>query len=50
MMGSRQAAQGNLFYGVSLADHIEQDHMIWAIHRLVHLGSISQHLAPVGRW
>ena len=46
MMGSRQVAQGALFYEFSLEDHVPQDHLIRAIDRFVDLGGIRQHLAP----
>ena len=46
MMGSRQMAQGALFYEFSLEDHVPQDHLIHAIDRFVDLGHIRQHLAP----
>lgn len=46
MMGSRQVAQGVLFYEFSLEDHVPQDHLIRAIDRFVDLGGIRQHLAP----
>jgi hypothetical protein len=44
MMGSRQVAQGALFYEFSLEDHVPQDHLIRAIDRFVDLGGIRQHL------
>ena len=46
MMGSRQVAQGALFYEFSLEEHVPQDHLIRAIDRFVDLGGIRQHLAP----
>ena len=46
MMGSRQVAQGALFYEFSLEDHVPQDHLIRAIDRFVDLSGIRQHLAP----
>jgi transposase len=46
MMGSRQVAQGALFYEFSLEDHVPEDHLIRAIDRFVDLGGIRQHLAP----
>ncbi|MTH66734.1 IS1182 family transposase [Paracoccus shanxieyensis] len=46
MMGSRQVAQGALFYEFSLEDHVPQDHLIRAIDRFVDLDGIRQHLAP----
>jgi transposase len=46
MMGSRQVAQGALFYEFSLEDHVPQDHLIRAIDRFVDLGGIRQHLVP----
>jgi transposase len=49
MMGSRQAAQGALFYEFSLEDHVPMDHLICAIDRFVDLGGIREHLAPLYR-
>lgn len=46
MMGSRQVAQGALFYEFSLEAHVPQDHLIRAIDRFIDLGGIRQHLAP----
>jgi len=45
-MGSRQVAQGALFYEFSLEEHVPQDHLIRAIDRFVDLGGIRRHLAP----
>lgn len=44
-MGSRQVAQGSLFYEFSLEDHVPQGHLFRAIDRFVDLGGIRRHLA-----
>ena len=46
MMGSRQVAQGALFYEFSLEDHVPQDHLIRARDRFVNLSGIRQNLPP----
>lgn len=46
MMGSRQEAQGALFYEFSIEAHIPPDHMLRSVDRFVDLNSIRQHLAP----
>ena len=46
MMGSRQSAQGALFYEFSLEDHVPADHLIRSIDRFVELGGVRDHLAP----
>lgn len=46
MMGSRQVAQGALFYEFSLENHVPFDHLIRSIDRFVDLGDILRHLAP----
>ena len=46
MMGSRQLAQGSLFYEFSLEDHVPPDHLLRGIARFVDLGDIRNHLAP----
>lgn len=46
MMGSRQVAQGALFYEFSLENHVPFDHLIRSIDRFVDLGDIRRHLAP----
>ncbi|SDZ02682.1 Transposase [Jannaschia faecimaris] len=46
MLGSRQEAQGALFYEFSIEDHVPQDHLLRSIDRFVELSSIRQHLAP----
>jgi transposase len=46
MMGSRQVAQGALFYEFSLEDHVPPDHLLRSITRFVDLGDIRHHLAP----
>jgi hypothetical protein len=40
MMGSRQLAQGALFYEFSLEDHVPPDHLLRGIARFVDLGDI----------
>lgn len=45
MMGSRQEAQGALFYDFSLEDHVPQDHLLRSIDLFVDLDSIRAHLA-----
>ena len=37
MMGPRQAAQGALFYGFSIEDHVPADHLLRSIDRFVDL-------------
>ena len=44
MMGSRQVAQGALFYEFSFEDHVTQDHLIRARDRFVNLSGIRQNL------
>lgn len=46
MMGSRQVAQGALFYEFSIEDHVPPDHLLRAIDRFVDLGEMRRHLAP----
>lgn len=46
MIGSREVAQGALFYEFWSEDRITQDHLISAIDRFVDLGGTRQHLAP----
>ncbi len=46
MMGSRQVAQGALFYEFSLENHVPVDHFIRSIDRFVDLGDIRWHLSP----
>lgn len=45
MLGPKQEAQGALFYGFSLDDHVPQDHLLRSIDRFVDLSSIRAHLA-----
>ncbi len=40
MTGSRQEAQGALFYEFSLEDHVPQDHLLRSIDRFVDLTSM----------
>ena len=46
MMGSRQEAQGALFYEFSIEAHVPSDHMLRSVDQFVDLASIRQHLAP----
>jgi transposase len=46
MMGSRQEAQGALFYEFSIAAHVPPNHMLRSVDRFVDLTGIRQHLAP----
>ena len=46
MMGERPAAQGALFYGFSLEQHVPVGHLVRSIDRFVDLASIRQRLQP----
>jgi len=46
MMGPRQEAQGALFYGFSIEEHVPQDHVLRGIDRFAKLSGIRRHLAP----
>jgi len=46
MMGSRQVAQGSLFYGFSIDDHVPQDHLVRRLDRYLDLSEIRGYLAP----
>lgn len=46
MMGSRQVAQGALFYRFSIEDHVPGDHLVRLIDRFVDLSDIRGFLAP----
>lgn len=46
MMGSRQEAQGALFYEFSIEAHVPPDHMLRSVDRFVDLNGIRQHLTP----
>jgi transposase len=46
MMGSRQEAQGALFYEFSIEAHVPPDHMLRSVDRFVDLAGVRQHLAP----
>ncbi|EAV41393.1 ISPsy22, transposase truncated [Stappia aggregata IAM 12614] len=46
MMGSRQEAQGALFYEFSIEAHVPPDHMLRSVDRFVDLGGIRKHLPP----
>lgn len=45
MMGPNQEAQPALFYGLSLEDHVPQDHLLRSIDRSVDLSGIRTNLA-----
>ena len=46
MMGSRQVAQGALFYEFTIEDHVPEDHLLRGIDRFFDLGDMRHHLAP----
>ncbi|MEL6576850.1 MAG: IS1182 family transposase, partial [Pseudomonadota bacterium] len=46
MMGPRQVAQGSLFYGFSIEDHVPQEHLVRKIDRFLDLSEIRSFLAP----
>ncbi len=46
MMGPRQVAQGSLFYGFSIEDHVPADHLLRKIDHFLDLGEIRSFLAP----
>ncbi|MEM8820377.1 MAG: transposase, partial [Pseudomonadota bacterium] len=46
MMGPRQVAQGSLFYGFSIEDHVPQDHLVRRLDRYLDLSEIRDFLAP----
>jgi transposase len=46
MMGSRQEAQGALFYEFSIDDYVPKDHLLRLIDRFVDLADLRKHLAP----
>jgi len=46
MMGSRQVAQGALFYEFSIDEHVPTDHLLRSIDRFVDLEDLRRHLAP----
>ncbi|MEO0624810.1 MAG: hypothetical protein AAF183_21795 [Pseudomonadota bacterium] len=46
MMGPRQVAQGSLFYGFSIDDHVPQDHLVRRLDRYLDLSEIRGFLAP----
>ncbi|MEL6207826.1 MAG: IS5/IS1182 family transposase, partial [Pseudomonadota bacterium] len=45
MMGPRQVAQGSLFYGFSIEDHVPQEHLVRKIDRFLDLSGMN-FLAP----
>ena len=47
MMGSKQVAQGALFYEFTIEDHVPADHLLRGIDRFVDLGDMRHHLAPL---
>jgi len=46
MMGPRQVAQGSLFYGFSIEDHVPADHLLRKIDHFLDLSEIRSFLAP----
>ena len=46
MMGSRQVAQGALFYEFSMEAHVPADHLLRRIDRFVDRADIRRFLAP----
>ncbi len=46
MMGSRQTAQGALFYKFSIEDHVPADHLVRKLDRFLDLSEIRSFLAP----
>ena len=46
MMGPKQVAQGSLFYGFSIEDHVPTDHLLRKIDHFLDLGEIRSFLAP----
>lgn len=46
MMGSRQEAQGALFYEFSIEAHVRPDHMLRSVDQFIDLAGIRQSLAP----
>jgi transposase len=46
MMGPKQVAQGSLFYGFSIEDHVPKDHLLRRMDRFVDLSDIRRMLAP----
>jgi transposase len=46
MIGSRQVAQGSLFYGFSIEDHVPADHLLRKIDRYLDLSDLRKFLAP----
>ena len=47
MMGQQAAAQDRLFYSFNLDAHVPADHLLRRIDRVLDLGDLRQHLAPV---
>ena len=45
MLGPKQEAQSELFYELSIDDHVPQDHLLRSIDRFVDLSSIRRHLS-----
>ena len=46
MMGPKQVAQGSLFYGFSIEDHVPKDHLLRRLDCFVDLSDIRRLLAP----
>ena len=46
MMGPKQVAQGALFYGFSIEEHVPNDHLVRKIDRFLDLSEIRGFLAP----
>jgi transposase len=46
MMGPKQVAQGSLFYGFSIENHVPKDHLLRRMDRFVDLSDIRRLLAP----
>ena len=46
MMGSKQEAQGALFYEFSIDDYVPRNHLLRSIDRFVDLDGICRYLAP----
>jgi transposase len=46
MMGPKQVAQGSLFYGFSVEDHVPKDHLLRRMNRFVDLSDIRRLLVP----
>ncbi len=53
MMGRQATGREQLFYSVSMEDHVPEDHLLRGIHRFLDLGCFRQHMeafySPIGR-